>query len=157
MHLYKNLREEKNPNCKTMAGNNFSEIKKTYEFVIKLIEKISAKRENQLLLDRCKSMKLYLPSLEEADSWEFRSDLYNLIDELKFIIQAEIRFFLFPMPDIKQETYELGKKYMNNFLEWIKPEDNYSVEEILGILKDEFHLLDEAKNLLDKAELNKNN
>ncbi len=140
-----------------MAGNNFSEIKKTYEFVIKLIEKISAKRENQLLLDRCKSMKLYLPSLEEADFWEFRSDLYNLIDELKFIIQAEIRFFLFPLPDIKQETYELGKKYMNNFLEWIRPEDNYSVEEILGILKDELHLLDEAKNVLDKAELNKNN
>ncbi len=133
-----------------MTGNNFSKIKKTYEFVINIIEKISDKRENKLLLNRCKSMKLYLSSLEEADFGKFRSDLYNLIDELKFIIQAEIRFFLFPLPDIKQETYELGKKYMNNFLEWIKPEDNYSVEKILGILNDELQLLDEAKNELDK-------
>jgi len=144
------LQKEKHPDYKAMTGNNFSKIKKTYEFVINIIEKISDKRENKLLLNRCKSMKLYLSSLEEADFGKFRSDLYNLIDELKFIIQAEIRFFLFPLPDIKQETYELGKKYMNNFLEWIKPEDNYSVEKILGILNDELQLLDEAKNELDK-------
>lgn len=137
--------------------NNYSDIIKTLEFVIKLLEEISTKRENHLILVRCQSMKDYLNSLNgTTDFWEFRTDLFILIDELSYIIHAEIRFFLFPIPSIKKETYELGKRYMNNFLEWFKPQDNYSVEEIIKILNDELYLLEEAKIILEKIDLSRN-
>lgn len=133
------------------------QIIKTFEFVVKLLEKISTKRENRLFISRCKSLKSHLNSLNnQKDLPEIRIDLYQMIDELKFIIQAEIRFFLFPLPDIKQETYELGKRYTNNFLEWFKPQDNYSVEEIMKLLNDEVYLLEEAKKILEKIEINWN-
>ena len=130
------------------------QIIKTFEFVVELLEKISAKRENRLFISRCKLLKSHLDSLNnQKDLPEIRIDLYQMIDELKFIIQAEIRFFLFPLPDIKQETYELGKRYMSNFLEWFKPEENIPVEEILKLLDDEIYLLAEAKHIMEKLEL----
>jgi uncharacterized protein YecE (DUF72 family) len=132
----------------------YSDIKKTFEFVIKLLEKITERRETELLTERCEAMRRQIHLLNSVDKLkEFRLALFNLIEELKFIIQAEIRFFLFPLPDIKQETYELGKKYMNNFLEWFKPEENISVEEVLKFLNEEIYLLDEARKILEKIDL----
>ncbi|MFZ5947592.1 MAG: hypothetical protein ACOYU5_06440 [Stygiobacter sp.] len=84
----------------------------------------------------------------------FQIDLFQMIDELKFIIQAEIRFFLFPLPNIKKETFELCKKYMDNFLKWYKPEKEIAVEDILKFLNDEIYLLEEAKNILNKLRIN---
>lgn len=146
--------EEKLRAFRNMMKKSYSDIKKAFEFVIKLLEKVSAKRENQLLTDQCRSMKEQIYMLDGIDdALEFRTDLVVLIDELRFIIQAEIRFFLFPLPDIKQETYELGKKYMNNFLEWFNPQDNISAEEVLQLLNDELYLLEEAKKILEKIDL----
>ncbi len=34
---------------------------------------------------------------------------------------------------------------MNNFLERFKPQDDYSVEEVMKLLNDEVYLLEEAK------------
>ena len=135
---------------------SYSDIKKTFEFVIKLVETISIKRENMRSMEQCESMREKIHSLQdEHELLEFRITLLNLIDDVKFIIQTEKRYFLFPLPDIKQEAFELGKKYMNNFLEWIKPGDNLSVEEIIKILEDELHLLEEAKKILEKIENNR--
>lgn len=141
-----------------MVKNSYTDLIKTFEFVINLLEKISIRREHHLLLNQCTSMKEYLDSLNElADFWEFRIDLLILIDQLSYIINAEIRFFLFPIPSIKEETYELGKRYMNNFLEWYKPQDDHSIEEIMKILNDELYLLYEAKIILEKMDLVKTN
>lgn len=130
------------------------DIKQTFEFVIKVLETISEKRKNNLLTDRCISMKEFLDSITgKEDILELRSELYHQIDQLKFIVQAEIRFFLFPIPEIKQETYEVGKKYMNNFLEWFNSEDKITVEEILKLLDEEIYLLEEAKVFLDQVNI----
>ncbi|NMB82052.1 MAG: hypothetical protein GYA14_09565 [Ignavibacteria bacterium] len=127
------------------------DIKQTFEFVIKVLETISEKRKNKLLTDKCISMKESLDSISGKETiHELRSELYHQIDQLKFIVQAEIRFFLFPIPEIKQETYELGKKYMNNFLEWFNSEVNITIEEILKLLDEEIYLLEEAKVFLDQ-------
>ncbi len=132
----------------------FHDIKKTFEFVIKLIEKISVKRENAQLTEQCELMRREIHLLQDAaELSEFRINLLNLIDDVKFIIQTEKRYFLFPLPDIKQEAYELGKKYMNNFLEWIKPGDNLSVEDIMKVLEEELYLLNEAITILEKLQL----
>lgn len=130
------------------------DVKQTFEFVIKVLETISEKRKNNLLTDKCISMKEFLDSITgKEDILELRSELYHQIDQLKFIIQAEIRFFLFPIPEIKQETYEVGKKYMNNFLEWFDAEEKITVEEILKLLDEEIYLLEEAKVFLDQVNI----
>lgn len=130
------------------------DVKQTFEFVIKVLETISEKRKNNLLTDKCISMKDSLDSIiSNDDILELRSELYHQIDQLKFIIQAEIRFFLFPIPEIKQETYEVGKKYMNNFLEWFDAEEKITVEEILKLLDEEIYLLEEAKVFLDQVNI----
>lgn len=135
--------------------NNHSYKIKAFEFVIKILEEISKKRENQLFIDRCKSIRNELKTLQnKRDYLAFQIDLFQMIDELKFIIQAEIRFFLFPLPNIKKETFELGKKYMDNFLKWYKPEKEIAVEDILKFLNDEIYLLEEVKNILNKLRIN---
>jgi hypothetical protein len=72
--------------------------------------------------------------------------IYNLIDDLKFLIEIETRYVLFPLPEIKKEAFEMGKKYMNNFLQWIQPE--YTPEKLMGILEDESYRLQEAKKIV---------
>jgi hypothetical protein len=56
------------------------------------------------------------------------------------------------LPDIKKEAYEMGKKYMSNFLEWVSPED--TPEKIIGILENESFNLEEMKRILLKLKLN---
>lgn len=126
-------------------------IKQTFDFVLKTIKTISIRRENKLLIDRCESMRESLKNLSyKSDLIEFRNELYNVIDQLRFIIQAELRFFLFPLPEIKQETVEIGKNYMDNFLQWYDVDNNLTVEEILKFLDEEAYLLSESKVLLEK-------
>jgi hypothetical protein len=76
--------------------------------------------------------------------------IYNLIDDIKFLIDIERRYILFPLPDIKRDAYEMGKKYMSNFLEWIDPDD--TPEKIVGILEEEAYRLNEMKKILIKIE-----
>ena len=129
--------------------------KDTFEFIVKLVERISLKREHKSFIEQCELLQKQIQDLNKnEDILEFRNNLLNILDEFRFIVQAEIRFFLFPIPSIKQETYELGKKYMNNFLEWFKQDANISIEEIIKILNEELYLLEEAKKILDKMEIN---
>ncbi|MHB1687155.1 MAG: hypothetical protein ACYCVH_07260 [Ignavibacteriaceae bacterium] len=83
---------------------------------------------------------------------EIKNRLFEIIDEIKFTINAEERYVLFPLPDIKKETYEMGKNYMKNFFEWLNPEDNFTPEQLMKIFEDELFRLDEAKELLEKLE-----
>lgn len=84
---------------------------------------------------------------------ETKERLLNLIDEIKFTIDAEERYVLFPIPDIKKETYEMGKNYIRNFFSWLRPEDNLTPEQLMKIFEDELFRLDEAKNILEKIKL----
>ena len=83
---------------------------------------------------------------------EIKERLLNLIDEIKYTINAEERYVLFPLTDIKKETYEMGKNYMKNFFEWLKPEDNFTPEQLMKIFADELYRLDEAKEILEKLQ-----
>jgi len=133
-----------------MIENNLK-ILETFRFVLKLLKRISEKREYKLFINTCVTMTDELDTFSNKSEYlKMRGNLFRMIDELKFIIQAEIRFFLFPLPDIKQETYEMGKKYMSNFLEWFRTEEMVSPEEILKLLNDELYLINEAKKILEK-------
>ena len=136
--------------------DNLKKIKERLNAVIKIITEVADKRKDteailQLSLLNCEidlwseeSLLKHLPEIKER--------LLNLIDEIKYTINAEERFVLFPLPDIKKETYEMGKNYMRNFFEWLKPEDNYSPEQLMKIFEDELHRLDEAKEILEKLQ-----
>jgi hypothetical protein len=128
--------------------------KKSIKFVVNVIKNICLKRNFEEAVIKC---NLFLYQIEDSNDEilsEELSDLkikiIDLIDELKFTIHTEIRFVLFPLPDIKKAAYEMGKIYMKNFLEWIKPEDNYTPEHLMGILEDELYRLDDMKEILEK-------
>ncbi|HED36881.1 MAG TPA: hypothetical protein ENI76_01340 [Ignavibacteria bacterium] len=127
--------------------------KKTLEFVVDEVKKICLKKDYSDAIIKCSLMSFNIQKLDKNVSVEnisnLRNEIYDLIDELNFIIQIEIRFVLFPLPDIKREAYEIGKNYMQNFLEWIKAEDNYSPEKLMKILEDESYRLEEMKDVLD--------
>jgi hypothetical protein len=123
------------------------------KFILNGIREICLKRSYTKNVEKC---GLLLLEIEETENLtdekysELKNEIINLIDELKFIIQTETRFILFPLPDIKREAYEIGKKYMENFLEWINPEDNYTPEKLIGILEKESFRLDEFKEIIAK-------
>jgi len=121
-------------------------------FVLNEIKKICIKRDYEEAIIKCNLWLMELESLNiKITNEEFeklKNKTINLIDDLGFTIRAEIRYILFPLPDIKKEAYEIGKKYMKNFLEWIKQEDNYTPERLMGILEDEIYRLEEARNNL---------
>ncbi len=122
------------------------------EFAVKVIKEICGKRNYEEAEIKCNLLLCELEIINEVVSVEEFSELKNsiidLIDGLKFVIQTEIRFVLFPLPDIKKEAYEIGKKYMKNFLEWIKPEDEYTPEQLMGILEEEIYRLDETRKII---------
>jgi predicted hydrocarbon binding protein len=121
-------------------------------FVVSEIKKICLKRSYAEAAVKCSLLLFDIERMNNIASKKFseiETEIINLIDELKFIIQTEIRFVLFPLPDIKKEAYEIGKKYMKNFLEWVKPED--SPEKLIGILEDENYKLEEIKIILEKT------
>ncbi len=136
--------------------DNLKKIKERLNVVIKIITEVADKRKDteailQLSLLNFEigfwsevSLIKYLPEIKER--------LINLIDEIKYTVNAEERFVLFPLPDIKSQTYEIGKNYMRNFFEWLKPEDNLTPEQLMKIFEDELFRLDEAKELLEKME-----
>jgi hypothetical protein len=128
--------------------------KSDLEFAVNTIKGICIKRNNEEAVIRCNLIILEIQNLEaegfQDEVQNLKPIIINLIDELKFIIQTEIRFVLFPLPDIKKEAYELGKKYMKNFLEWIKEGDDITPEKLLGILEEEIYRLEEANNIVDK-------
>jgi len=119
---------------------------------IELAAKKVFERDYEEAIIKCNLWLMELESLNiKITNEEFeklKNKTINLIDDLGFTIRAEIRYILFPLPDIKKEAYEIGKKYMKNFLEWIKQEDNYTPERLMGILEDEIYRLEEARNNL---------
>lgn len=144
----KNLREEKQDRFKFMS-DKYQTIKNDFTFVLNEIKKISLNKNFENAIIKSNFLALEIENWTDditADELEsMKNSLINLIDELRFIIKTEMRFILFPLPDIKKETYEIGKKYMPNFLEWIHLNENYSPEKIMGILEEEIYELDEAK------------
>ena len=83
---------------------------------------------------------------------ELINSIHNLIDDIKFLIQTEIRYVLFPLQDIKKEAYEIGKSYMKNFFEWAEKENSYTPEQLMKILNDDEYKLKEMKEILMKIE-----
>lgn len=128
--------------------------RETLNFVVNRINEICQKKNFADGSFMCSLILFQLKQLDcnspEKHLSEIIDSIYNLIDDLKLLIQTEIRYVLFPLPDIKKEAYEMGKKFMKNFLEWIKPEGNYTPEKLMGILEDEAYTLEELKKLMDK-------
>lgn len=127
--------------------------KNDFIFVLNEIKQIALNRNFETVVIKANMFFL------EVENWTIRStpdemelmknNLINLIDDLLLVIKTEMRFILFPLPDIKKETYDIGKKFMSNFLEWLHSVDNYTPEKIMSILEEEIYQLNLAReNLL---------
>ncbi len=132
---------------------NLDRRKSDFRFVLGVIGEISESRKNFEMIVRCNIIESKiedLGSLNEQDVSNIKTDIINIMDELRFIIDTEKRYILFPIPDIKEQAYELGEHYMKNFFDWITQEDNYSKEDILKILEDELYKMQEVKEILPR-------
>lgn len=122
--------------------------------MLKQIKEISAKRNYEDALIKCELILNTVRNLNrkniENEIAGIKEDIVNQIDNLKIIIGIERRFVLFPLADIKKEAYEIGKKYMTNFIEWVKAKDNLTPEKLIGILEDDIYRLDEMKEIITK-------
>lgn len=126
--------------------------KKDIEFVINTLKNICSKRNYEKAIIKC-NLYLYVidnlsVNLSNEEFSELKTDIINPIDNLIYIIKMELRYFLFPFLEIKKDTYEIGKQHTNNFLEWYKQGNNYSIEEVMKILNDDLYLLEELKKIL---------
>jgi len=61
---------------------------------------------------------------------------------------VEIREVLFPVPSIKQQAREFGEKFFNNYFNWLDHPDQYTPEQLMGLLENDLRKLEQAKNLL---------
>ena len=131
-------------------------IKERLNAVIKIITEVADKRKDTEAILQLSLLNYEIGYWSEESLLknlaEIKDSLLNLVDDIKFTINAEERYVLFPLPDIKKETYEMGKNYMRNFFEWLKPEDNLTPEQLMKIFEDELYRLDEAKELLEKLQ-----
>lgn len=129
-------------------------IKSDFIFILNEIKEICQKRNYDSALIKSNLLLTELNSQDDdIDQTEFESmknNIITIIDEVRFVIKTETRFILFPLPDIKREAYEIGKKYMPNFLEWLKNDETFTAEKIIGILDEEIYRLDEAKENISK-------
>ena len=127
----------------------FQKIKYDFLFVLKEIRQISLNRifENAIIKSNLLTLEIenWSDDITTDEIESMKNKIITLIDDLRFVIKTEMRFILFPLPDIKKETYEIGKKYMPNFLEWLNLDESYTPEKIMGILEEEIYELDEAK------------
>ena len=144
---------------KTDIKTIFDRRKNDLRFVVKEIGIISAEKKYFKGIGKCNDILAEIDRLDNITGIEKLSELedeiFLIIDEFRLIIDIEKRFVLFPLPDIKKEAFEMGKKYMDNFLEWTQHENEtgnsaafYTSEEILKILEDESFRLDEMKDVL---------
>ncbi|HED07802.1 MAG TPA: hypothetical protein ENI57_06790 [Ignavibacteria bacterium] len=124
------------------------------DFIINELKNICIKRNYNDAVIKCNLFLYELSDENEISSVEdfkkFKNSTITLIDELRFTIKTEIRYVLFPIPDIKQDAFEMGKKYMKNFLQWVKPDSNYTEAEVMKILEDELYRLDEIERIVFK-------
>ena len=133
---------------------------KSLVFTINELKKISERRNYSKVTEECNSVLNEIEKLNgnltDKIFSETEHKFFSVIDNLKFIVEIEKRFILFPLPDIKKEAYEIGKKYMENFLEWMNLERtdenliHYSPEKLMGILDDDSYRLEEMQELLEK-------
>lgn len=135
-------------------SDKYQKIKQDFLFALKEIKKISLNKNFENAIIKSNQLSLEIESWTNntnADKFELiKNNIINLIDELRYVIKIEMRFILFPLPDIKKETYEIGKKYMPNFLEWIQLVEDYSPEKIMGILEEQIYELDELMDYISK-------
>jgi hypothetical protein len=135
-------------------NTNAQKIKEKLYVIINVVTKVADKRRDSDAL-----LQLSLLNFEVGLAFdesinknlpEIKNRLSEIIEGIKYTINAEERYVLFPLPDIKKETYEMGKNYMRNFFEWLKPEDNLTPEQLMKIFEDELFNLGEAEELLEK-------
>lgn len=130
------------------------------EFAVKNIVTIAERRKDSNALAECYEILGTLPHFQIHREGENRSEImtiileeslhsaYHIADNLGMMAMVEIREVLFPVQSIKQQAREFGKKFFNNYFGWLNDPDQYSPEQLMGLLENDLRKLEQAKNLL---------
>ena len=84
----------------------FQKIKYDFLFVLKEIRQISLNRifENAIIKSNLLTLEIenWSDDITTAEIESMKNKIITLIDDLRFVIKTEMRFILFPLPDIKK-------------------------------------------------------
>lgn len=85
-------------------------------------------------------------SIAIADEALFRA--YHTADTLAMVTMAEIREVLYPVQCIKQKAREFGERFFSNYFGWLDNPEQYTPEQLMGLLEGDLRKLEQAKSLL---------
>jgi hypothetical protein len=75
------------------------------------------------------------------------SEVLQLAEKLRMVINLEMRETVWPLPDIKESTRKFGSTFMpSKYLTWLPEQPDRTPEELVGILQ---HQLDDLQIALD--------
>jgi len=134
---------------------------KNLEFALKLVTEVTQRRQSGVLLTFSTVLQRELSIISGRYNKESRkhviitlevieSNARKIIDNLNIVIKTEIRFLQYPDQTIKQEAKEIGERYLNNFFHWLPGYENATVEQLLGLVKDDLLKLEQAAEHLDE-------
>jgi hypothetical protein len=130
------------------------------EFAVKNIVTVAERRKDSNALAECHdilgTLRHFLFHREGEDRTEIITGIleeslhhaYHIADNLAMITMVEIREVLFPLPGIKQQARQFGKNFFSNYFGWLDDPDQYSPEQLMGLLEGDLRKLEQAKNLL---------
>lgn len=125
-----------------------------FRFVVDTIFEIIEKRKYYTLLvdSDFENMEMTngIGNMNEIILSKYKKQLFNLIFDLRDIIKIEMRYVLIPFPEIKQDTFEIGKISIKNFFEWALEENNYTPEKLMSIFTEDLFKLEEMEEILNK-------
>jgi hypothetical protein len=130
------------------------------EFAMKNIVTVAERRRDSGTLAECddalSTLRYILFHREGEDRSEMRTYIleeslrpaYHIADNLAMMTMVEIREVLFPIQSIKQQAREFGQKFFDNYFTWLDYPDQYTPEQMMGLLEDDLRKLDQAKKTL---------
>ena len=125
-----------------------------FRFVVDTIFEIIEKRKYYTLLvdSDFENMEMTngIGNMNEIILSKYKKQLFNLIFDLRDIIKIEMRYVLIPFPEIKQDTFEIGKISIKNFFEWAIEKGNYTPETLMSIFTEDLFKLEEMEEILNK-------
>jgi len=137
------------------------------EFAFKNILIVAKRRKNSRFIEQTDALlqriKFFIQTrkegkLQSLGNAELRSiciEGLSLVDSLAARTMIEIREVLFPLPEVKRDARKFGSLFFSDYFSWKDSNIIYSPESLMGILENDLHLLNAARDILCKSQISK--
>jgi len=133
------------------------------EFAMKNIISVAERRKIPGIIENARKLLQHIQSLIQAQEVAPGSERVNsnllsslcadglsLADSLIARTVIEIREVLFPLSEIKRDARKFGNEFFSDYFQWKDPGIVYSPESLMGILENDLHFLNTARDIIRK-------